>query len=63
VAEILERSERGPTKIAFTIDQLEDRSRTCLLYYGDGIIQPARLPRLGESVTIPLEMSMVPPEN
>jgi len=61
-ATILERSERGPTKIAFTIQHLDDRARTCLLYYGDGIIQPATIPALGETVTIPLEMSLVPPK-
>jgi hypothetical protein len=59
-ATILERSELGPTKIAFTIQDLDDRTRTCLLYYGEGLIRPATIPAIGESVTIPLEMSMVP---
>ncbi len=59
---VLERKAEGPTRVRVEIDDLAVPARTCLLYYQDGIIQPAPLPAVGASLQVPLEMAMMPVE-
>ena len=57
--ELLETSNNGPTKAAFTIPNLTDKTSACLLTVDRGILRSFSLPEIGASQRIALQLPVI----